>query len=249
MTVRYIHGGAWRDPKVGSSSFEPAVHELWKSSTRDSIAGFASIDYRLSPYPTHPDEPSFDDDPSRNVHYPSHLLDVAHALLFLEKEYRINNRYVLIGHSAGATMAFELHGWYTSGSSLPTPACVLGVSGIYNFEAFVENHSSITAYREIMENAFPDRSLWEQASPYANRIAGPAAWESARAIIISHSDDDELVEKAQASFMLDRTRRTANGKDKVHYLQATGAHDEIWQTGSILAGLIEKSIEILVHAK
>jgi kynurenine formamidase len=214
----------------------------------DSIAAFASINYRLSPYPSHSTKPSSPDDPSRNVHYPSHLLDVAHALLYLEKQYRIGDRFLLVGHSAGATMAFELHNWYMPHSPLPTPAGVLGVAGIYHFEAFIQAHSKIPMYREIMENAIPDTKLWERASPYRNRLPGHAKWEQAKAVIISHSSQDELVEKAQPSYMLERVRLTPHFREKAHFLEASGSHDEIWQSGDILAGLIIKSLQILQSA-
>jgi acetyl esterase/lipase len=242
--ISYIHGGAWRDPDIDSKSFEPAVSELWNSSMRGSIAGFASINYRLSPYPSHPANPSSPDDPSRNVRYPTHLLDVEHAILYLRDQYNIANRYILVGHSAGATMAFELRNWYVH-NKIPTPAAVLGVEGIYHFEAFIKAHSEVPVYQDFMENAFPDKTLWEKAAPYTNRECDFATWEHAKAVIIAHSDQDELVEKAQALFMLERASMTPRFKEKVHFLEASGSHDEIWQSGHILADLITKSIKIL----
>jgi hypothetical protein len=233
---------------VDSLTFELAIKELWRSSLKLAIAGFASINYRLSPYPSHPDDPSSPDDPSRNVHYPDHLIDVAQGLLYLEEHYHIGDRYLLVGHSAGATMVFELHNWYMPRAMLPVPAAVLGVAGIYNFEAFIEDHSETPAYRELIENAFPDKRLWERASPYKNHLPNYAAWEQAKAIIISHSDQDELVEKAQSSYMLERARMAPHCKDKVHFLKAGGEHDEIWASGTILADLITKSIEILMSS-
>jgi kynurenine formamidase len=166
-------------------------------------------------------------------------------LLYLEQEYEIANRYLLIGHSAGATMAFELHNWYFPGKSLPVPAGILGVSGIYHFDAFVESHSDIPAYAELMENAFPDKTQWEKAAPYSARFPDYAVCEKVKAVIISHSDEDELIEKGQASFMLERARQIPQSKDKVHFLKASGGHDEIWGSGYILADLITKSIELL----
>lgn len=212
---------------------------------KDLIAGFASINYRLSPYPSHPNNPSSPDDLSRNVHYPSHLQDVGQALIYLEEQYQIANRYLLVGHSAGATTAFELHNWYFPHKSLPRPAAVLGVSGIYHFDAFVQAHSEIPAYKELIENAFPDIASWDKASPYTNRLPDHAIWEHAKVVIVAHSDNDELVEKGQATSMLERARTTPHVKEKVQFLKASGSHDEIWQSGSILAGLIAKSIEIL----
>jgi kynurenine formamidase len=245
LTDSYIHGGAWRDPEVDSRSFRPAVEILCNSPLKASIAGYASINYRLSPYPSHPKDPSSPGDVSRNVHHPSHLLDVSRALLFLDDKYRINNRYVLAGHSAGATLAFQLNDWYIPDTQLPQPVCVLGVSGIYDFEAFIASHSEIPTYRELIENAFPDKSLWGQASPCTSRLFGTTKWQHAKSIIISHSDEDELVEKTQASSMMELVRETPYAKEKAHFLQATGTHDEIWESGHILASLITKSIEIL----
>ena len=230
---------------MDSKSFAPAVEVLSNSSLKDSIAGFASVNYRLSPYPSHTKDPSCPDDRSRNVHYPAHLVDVSRALLYLDDKYRINNRYIVAGHSAGACLAFELNNWYLPVAQLPQPACVLGISGIYDLEAFIEAHSEIPAYRALIENAFPDKSVWEEASPNKSHLSENAKWQNARAIIVSHSDEDELVEKAQASYMLDRARMAPSANEKIHFLPATGAHDEIWESGYILASLITKSIEIL----
>ncbi|KAH8652798.1 Alpha/Beta hydrolase protein [Tricladium varicosporioides] len=242
--IIYIHGGAWRDPMVDSRSFEPVVAMLENSPLKDSISGFASINYRLSPYPTHPESPSKPEDPSRNVHYPDHLLDIGRALSYLDEKYKIDNKYMLVGHSAGATMAFELHNSYFPEKSLPQASCVLGVAGIYNFEKFVENHKEILAYKELMENAFPDKSLWDKAST-TSRLPGKALWEMAKQIVISHSEEDELVENEQASLMLDRASVVHNASQRVHGLKASGKHDEIWESGSILAGIIEQCLEWL----
>jgi kynurenine formamidase len=172
-------------------------------------------------------------------------MDVAHALIYLEDNFHIENRYILAGHSAGATMAFELHSWYMNGEPLPKPSCVLGIAGIYNFEGFLEAHKNISAYKELMENAFPDKGLWKEASPYRSHLPGMANWEHAKAVIISHSDQDELVERAQADFMLERLRKTQHFEGKIHFLEASGAHDEIWQSGQVLADLISKSLQLV----
>jgi len=142
-------------------------------------------------------------------------------------------------------LAFQLDDCYTQNKHIPTPLSVLGISGIYNFEAFLEAHSDVPVYKALMENAFPDRSLWEKACPYTNRLANHASWKRSKAIILSHSDEDELVEKAQANFMMERVLTNPAFADSVHFLPATGPHDGIWESGDILAGLIEKSLEIL----
>lgn len=226
---------------VDSNSFEPAVNELWKSPLRTSIAGFASINYRLSPYADHAELPSSPEDPSRNVHYPSHLSDIERALIYLEDQYRISNRYLLVGHSAGATMALELQK-----GSLPTPLVVLGVAGIYDFEGLIQAHDH-PAYKEFMENAFPDKTLWKKAAPYTN-FSPHNLYEIAKVVVISYSDDDQLVETGQAMSMLERIELGPLPKSRVHVLKASGNHNDIWESGTILAGLITKSLEIVQNS-
>jgi kynurenine formamidase len=240
----YIHGGAWRDPDVDSKSFIPALNLLWGSPSRASFAGFASINYSLSPYPSHDTNPSTPDDSARNVHHPQHVLDIAHALVYLQEEYNIKDRYMLVGHSAGATLTFQLHQALLSGKSLPQPSKVLGISGIYNFEAFVEAHSGIEAYKEIMENAFPERTIWQEASPYSSDPKNVTLWESAGAIAVSHSPEDELVEEAQAAFMLERARFLPEAENKVYFLEASGHHDQIWSSGTTLASLVVRTMDL-----
>ncbi|KAF4632550.1 hypothetical protein G7Y89_g5580 [Cudoniella acicularis] len=239
--VIFIHGGAWRDPEVDSKAFRPAISVLESSKSMSAIAGFASINYRLSPYPTNARNPSKPGDLSRNVHHPEHLLDVGHALQYLDEHYGIANNYVLVGHSAGAALAFQLHQSYFP-EPLPHPSCVLGIAGIYDFEAFVEAHKEISACQEIMENAFPARSTWEQASPNKSQLPGLALWEQAKTVVISYSNQDELVENGQASLMLERASTISKAAERVHELKTSGKHDEIWQGGSILAALIEQSL-------
>ena len=244
--LRYIHGGAWRDPEVDSKSFQSAVDVLWGSNLRPRIAGFASINYRLSPYPGHSRFPSSPDDPSRNVRHPTHIEDVEKALLYLDEKYQISGRYLLSGHSAGGALVFQVS---SAGlpKPLPRPACVLGISGIYDLNAFVWSHSH-PAYKEIAENAFPNLQDWEKVSPSVAQKEG-TIWEGAKVIIISQSKSDELVEEAQPGYMLDLARSLPDVRDKVHFLEATGAHDDIWGKGDILAGLIIKSVELLDASK
>lgn len=172
------------------------------------------------------------------------MQDVASALIYLDDKYSISDRYLLAGHSAGGTMAFQL-GSAVTDAVLPQPICVLGISGIYDLESFVESHSGISAYRELTENAFPRVDTWKAVSPASTHYPGKGLWENAKAVIISHSKDDGLVEDAQASYMLARARSSLGMRDNVHFLEATGPHDGIWESGTILAELITKSLAIL----
>ena len=65
--IIFIHGGAWRDPAVTAAAFDRAAAALLlrnQDSTSTSkgsrIAGLASLNYRLSPYPGRPsDDPAY----------------------------------------------------------------------------------------------------------------------------------------------------------------------------------------------
>jgi len=238
--VVYIHGGAWRDPEIDSMSFVPALEILLASGS--PIAGFASINYRLSPYPHHPRKPSFPDDPSRNARHPDHVFDVSRALAFLEELHSIGNGYVLAGHSCGATIAFQIKEQCRE-FKVPLPGCIIGSEGIYDLTALVEANTH-PAYRQFVSGAFgSDEATWTEASPYSSKE--PVAWESAKVIVISHSNDDELVSKAQPDMMMERIRGTAKGHAKLQYVPVEGGHDEVWQTGRELARVIEKGLALL----
>ena len=106
-------------------TLKPAMEILSSnSSLQKSICGFASINYRLSPYLDHPQNPSTADDPARNAKHPDHVVDVSKALAFLENKYNISSGYLLVGHSAGATLAFQIQETCEN-FSVPRPLGVL----------------------------------------------------------------------------------------------------------------------------
>jgi kynurenine formamidase len=243
LSFSYIHGGAWRDPEIDSMALEPAFEILSVLRFQNSISGFASINHRLSPYPNHPTSPSSPEDPSRNAKHPDHLLDVSRALAFLETKYGISSGFILVGHSAGATLAFQIHE-QCEGFDVPIPLGVLGIEGIYDLPDLVKTYEKSPAYRQFVENAFgPDEMVWKSASPaFSNK---PAVWEKAQGIFIAHSDEDELLSRRQADLMVKRLQDTSKYKAKTHYLAATGQHDEIWKSGHELARLIETALSLL----
>jgi len=239
----YIHGGAWRDPEIDSMAFGPAFELLSVLRFQQSIAGFASINYRLSPYSDHPVRPSSLDDPSRNAKHPDHLLDVSRALAFLEKEYSISSGYLLVGHSAGATMAFQLQE-QNKEIRVPVPLGILGVEGIYDLPELVKTYEAFPVYKQFVTDAFGSKeTVWENASPASSD--GPAAWMKAKAIMIAYSDEDELIDRRQAELMLGRVRNIPGLKERAHYFTACGRHDDIWKDGHELQRLIEKALELI----
>ncbi|KAJ5160428.1 uncharacterized protein N7482_007432 [Penicillium canariense] len=193
--VIYIHGGAWRDPTITAESIEP-TQSILRASPGLPIAGFASIEYRLSPHPNHPqDKATTTPKEYRGAMHPDHIRDVEAALAFLQNTYGFGQRYILVGHSCGATLAFQAvmgavaghrEQWFNgdasdpdavaepiSSSPLPLPprltahpTAIVGVAGIYDLRRIVDTHSDISEYRKFVEGAFgADRLLWDSVSP------------------------------------------------------------------------------------
>ncbi len=222
---------------------QPAIEILSIGKLQKSICGFASIDYRLSPYTYHSINPSSPNDPSRNAKHPDHVVDVSKALAFMEKEYNISRGYLLLGHSAGATLAFQIQAQCEE-LKVPQPLGILGVAGIYDLGELVKTHDTIPIYKQLVINAFgDDETVWKNASPTSSMQ--PAAWEKAKAIVIAHSGGDELIDRWQSELMFERVWKTFGSTDNVHLLEASGFHDEIWKEGHELARLVGKALAFL----
>jgi kynurenine formamidase len=167
---------------------------------------------------------------------------VAKALEFLEILYGISSGYILIGHSCGATLAYQLTA-QCGGATVPQPSTILGSEGIYNIPEMLKNHES-PMYREFTVSAFgEDENVWKDVSPYYSKE--PALWINCRTLIISHSEDDELVEKAQAYMMLEKFAKTSEFNGVVRYIPAFGNHDEIWGNPSEMARVIEAGLGMI----
>lgn len=264
----YIHGGAWRDPCRTSSDFD-AVEALLLSSGAHAhrIAAFASINYRLSRHPDYPqpDRP----DQVRNAKHPDHLDDVKAALALLQHTYGFGQRYVLVGHSCGATLAFQAvtptavvddddddsdaspAASNTDALTLAHPAAILGVAGIYDLRLLRDRFAQYTsAYQEFLEGAFgPDETVWDAVSPAR---AAAAAFRGSL-VVLAYSRDDELVDQGQVEAMhamlrlrwlgststSSTTTSSSDGKRRVAVLVVNGRHDEIWSQGQELARAVE----------
>jgi kynurenine formamidase len=225
-------------------AIKPAIEILASDPNfQNSFAGFASINYRLSPYPDHPRNPSTPNDCARNAKHPDHILDVSKGLAFLESKYKISSGYLLAGHSAGATLAFQTQE-FCEGVGVPIPLGVLGIDGIYALKELTINYESIPAYKQFVMNAFgPDETVWMEASPYSSEQ--PAAWEKVKAVILAHSEEDELLDFTQTRLMCDRAQQTPSYQRSLHFLPAKGNHDQIWKQGNELARLIKEALDLL----
>jgi kynurenine formamidase len=256
----YIHGGAWRDPEILASSFSATENHLLSQATpktQAKISGIATLNYRLSPYPSHPTNPSNPHDPARNARHPDHINDVLTALLYLQEKYAFGKRYILIGHSCGATLAFQVAMKRFWGSQYdPTaalelnvepPVGIIGVSGIYDIPALVDENVAQPAYSDLVVNALgSERKVWEEASPVNGDYE--EGWQDGKLVVLVHSEDDELVSTTQARAMLKRVGKQgfssgSDGEKVRKFKHLSGCkHDEVWEDGKDLAGIILEAV-------
>ncbi|KAK2796302.1 hypothetical protein FQN50_009628 [Emmonsiellopsis sp. PD_5] len=230
------------------------------------IAGYASVNYRLTAHPNFPQDPTTTGPMNlRNATHPDHLIDVKTAIRYLQDKYGFGQRYILVGHSCGATLAFQtVMGKVTSsnpmstdesfGPSIEPPFAIVGVEGIYDIRALRDTFKQYPIYHEFIGAAFGDQEdIWDGSSPA--RVFGQAGieggWKHGRLAILAHSMDDELVDIGQLHTMAKtlkawETSGTQEGNHRVLFLDdLKGGHDEIWSQGSELARVIAKAIDEL----
>lgn len=170
----HIHGGAWRDPLLRSSSIE-ADAAIAFAEERLSIEGIVSIDYTLSPFPSHPVKGD-QEDSSRNATHPMHFSDILHAFTFLQSSGLVDDSYILTGHSAGACLAFQAillppQRWGIDVGRPPRPAALIGLNGLYDLPSLVYDlaapHDHLAGvYKDLLIHAFgSDEAHWSTASP------------------------------------------------------------------------------------
>lgn len=127
---------------------------------------------------------------------------------------------------------------------MPAPLCVIGSEGIYDIPSLLATHAEIPAYEEFITSAFGANPRdWVEASP--NTSVEKAAWQEARLCVLSHSEEDELVERGQWELMEERIKREGEGEGKYVFLGARGRHDEVWRGGEALAVVIGRALELL----
>ena len=258
--IVYIHGGAWRDPLVTSSSFTPTIENIFKShgSVLSKVAGFASINYTLSPYPDHetlpspPKDPSQPVDPSRVGRHPDHIVDVLRGLSYLQNRAGFGDNYVLLGHSCGATLTFQVlediskwsRGAATSHLNVVKPKTVVGLNGLYDLPTLIrdagEKHARWSKiYEEFIRSAFGDEEkVWYDASPIAVQDWVSEWGRKDGKVVLVQSKEDSLVPYRQLQDFLSAWRNAqVQGVDVVE-VAASGDHDELWEIGDRLAEIV-----------
>lgn len=252
----YVHGGAWRDPAQTSSCADATIKHLSTSypSTLAAIAGIASVNYRLSPYTSHPTSPSSPTDPQRNARHPQHLADVRAAMRLLAAHHGLQT-WIGVGHSCGATLLLQLVASIgVPLAPLPAPRALVLLEGIYDLPLLLRNHAPPACppaiadiYRDFVCGAFGDEAGYAGASPVAGTYVAET-WERGGLVVLAHSAEDELVEEEQRAVMARRleeegwTLEEGSGKRTVELRDLKGGHDEIWEDGSQIAELIAEVV-------
>ncbi|KLJ12105.1 hypothetical protein EMPG_12769 [Blastomyces silverae] len=264
----YIHGGAWRDPEITSTSLEPTLEALvsnYDPQILHGVAAFASIDYRLTAHPKFPQDPSATEPTHlRSATHPDHLNDVQNAIAYLQAKFQFGERYILVGHSCGATLAFQAvmgsvlsagtTGSETTGPNIKPPITIVGVEGIYDLRVLRDTFKEFPVYQEFIEAPFgTDENVWDGVSPAKvegqKGIAG--GWVNGRLAVLAHSEADELVDMGQLRAMTKMLEmwRAAGSQGRTRNVllldDLKGAHDEIWNKGDELAQVIVKAISEL----
>lgn len=168
-------------------------------------------------------------------------MDVRNAIDFLQDKYSFGAKYVVIGHSAGATLAYQLLMADPRPASerkkFDQPLCVVGIAGIYDLKLVVEDHPTIPEYRSFVTGAFgADESEWEQSSP-ANFERFKKNWKDGHLALLVRLEGDELVETEQVDVMRKCLQKYL-GEEMLEYREFEGGHDEVWEKGDQIAGLI-----------
>lgn len=209
----------------------------------------------MSAHPSYPQSPDHTDPTEyRNAKHPDHIRDVQAALALLQHKYGFGDKYILVGHSAGATLSFQsVMGAFRDSAAavVSPPAAILGMAGIYDLRLLRDTHRRISAYQEFIEGAFSsDETEWDAASPaFVKGSEGvEGGWTSGRLAVLAHSPEDGLVDVAQQQAMQAALSHWANStpqgswQRRVEMLSVKGDHDDAWMKGDELARAIAHTL-------
>lgn len=205
----------------------------------------------------------------RKAKHPDHINDIVTALASLQQKYTFQTRYLLVGHSCGATLAYQVamsHNlpWMTSVGkgqqpelTAELPIGILGVEGIYHVPVLIQSFGHISIYQKLVRGAFgDDEKIWKEASP--------ASWKSysrswtvehsqslprRRVAVVAHSREDEMVDWKQVDSMA-ATLGTEGGDGLVsRVLTVQGGHNEVWEEKTELVKAITEALKLMIDAE
>nr|DAD54581.1 TPA_asm: kynurenine formamidase-like hydrolase [Fusarium equiseti] len=248
--IIFIHGGAWRDPDINATNFaEKAVLDLITSGVSQIIEGIASINYRLSPRtPSQPVPSGGHVGGEQQAMHPDHLNDVISGIEYLQRKFRFGNRYILTGHSCGATLAYQtlIRQTMDKTETHAAPHAIIGVAGLYDLPLLRDMDPMPPMCHQFLLAAFgSDETLWRDVSP-ATYGDFERLWPTGKLAVLVYCEDDEYVSPAQLNTMYHALEIWGEKEGRlVKTLKLPGGHDEVWRTGSGLASCVEKSINYL----
>ena len=274
-TLIYLHGGAWRDPTVDFTAVEATAACMFGEHTSPAsrISIIASINYSLSSHPTHPTapyDPAKGDtgDEAREARHPTHVLDVIHALRYLHDIAAVDDhKYILVGHSAGATLAcqstFVPPGYWSSHESklaVPIPAAIVGLNGLFDLPRLIHEpgtHAHLKdVYTAIVRNAFgDDEEVWRKVSPalfdIKMLVSRLLERKMPELVVLAQSKEDQLVPMNQTESIeaaLEHTQVDGSGKTNLSLKRSTkitGQHDDCWKEGREIADMVKYVLTLL----
>ena len=266
----HVHGGAWRDPQLSATSIEAAVaHAFHKGLDGTEWSGpidaIVSMNYTLSPFPTHPTlpyDPKSSDprDPAREAQHPTHVQDVLHRYALLRSLGLTDRSYILSGHSCGACIAFQSalqptrHWGVIDLPEIPQPAALLGMNGLYDLPNLVyglgDSHAHLKeVYADLQTIAFgADECTWPAASPArvdADELA--KRLQDGRApplVVVDQSSQDQLVPMNQVEQMKQQLDKI-QGLRVVRGNRCVGEHAAPWKEGYIIWDSVKGILKLL----
>jgi len=237
----FIHGGAWRDARVTSSAFAPTIShlELNHASAINSFGGFASLNYSLSSHELV--------EAGRHAKHPDHIIDVLTGLEFLQKKFGFGSNYILLGHSCGATLAFQAamdhQKWSSSAPPVQKPKVIVGLNGLYDLPNLIKNSGEkhkhlVPVYEDFTRMAFgDDEKVWHDISPIAVSDWTSEWTEGTKAYIVQ-SKADSLVPYNQLEGIQQNLQASKGPGLEVIELEAGGDHNDLWEKGDRLAEIV-----------
>ncbi len=255
-TSSFLHGGAWHDPDITSAFATSAVAKLHQSPLFNTIAGIASLNYRLSAHLNHPSSPSLPNDHARSAKHPEHLTDVVAGIAFLQRRFNFAERYVIVGHSCGATLAFQtiINSTPARNRTISANACdqlyapkaIVGTAGLYDLVLLRDMDPAPPMCQEFLASAFGhNEEVWRAASPVS--VDYKRLWEAGRVAVLTVCQEDQYVSVAQQCVMVKALERWANqGGRNLKMMTVNGCHDDIWRKGDGLVAGIEEAMSLLL---
>lgn len=166
------------------------------------------------------------------------------GLRFLHRQLGLGSDYVLFGHSAGATLAYQALLSPPAAADVALPAAVVGFEGIYDLVGLDERMGG--GYAGFIEGAFgADRAAWREASPTtaAGSFGVWAGQKGSRLAVLAHSANDELVDMPEVETM-ERRLRADGVRDLLVFRDLKGGHFDVLNDGSF-ARVLVKTLEEL----